>query len=405
MSPLRLAWSNLMQQRSRTLISLVGVAFAVLLVFMQLGFLDALVRTATLLYDKLDFDLLLVSTEYGNVARPMSFSRDRLGQARGVGGVESVRPLTALLGEWRDPRPTPGDPEAPRPNHSILVVAADPASLGGLFRRPVGTVFASAEEFAEDAVHLGRLDTVLFDRTSRAEYGDPKRWKKDPYNELNGRGVEVAGLIAIGTGFAYNGLVMTSEATLTRVTGWPADRVSFGLVKLRPGADAEAVRRELLARMAGSGDSEEREVDIYTRAGISGREQHYWLTGTAVGQFFIAGVLIAMVVGGVFVYQMMAADIARRLAEYATIRALGYPGGYLSRVVFWQGLFLALVGYVPGLLVSLAGYEVVKAESGAPIGMTLARVAGVFALTVLMCMGSALAAVREAHQANPADLF
>jgi putative ABC transport system permease protein len=177
------------------------------------------------------------------------------------------------------------------------------------------------------------------------------------------------------------------------------------LVKLHAGADVEAVRRELLVRLAGSPNAEGREIDVHTRAGIRGKEQQYWLTSTAVGQFFIAGVLIALLVGGVFVYQMMTADIARRLTEHATIRALGYTRGFLSRVVFWQGLFLALVGYVPGLAVSLVGYVVVEAESGAPIGMTLPRVVGVFALTVLMCLGSAGAAVRVAHQANPAELF
>jgi putative ABC transport system permease protein len=397
MSPLHLAWSNLTQQRVRTFVSLVGVGFAVLLVFMQLGFLDAVLRTATLLYDKLDFDLLLTSHEYGSLTNASSFSRDRLGQARGVPGVESVWPLTVVLGEWREPRRA-GDPDAPRPARSILVVAADPGGMGQLFRQPVGTVFATADDFVEGAVRLARLDTVLFDRKSRREYGDLATFAHDPRNELNGKQVEVAGGIEIGTGFAFNGLVLTSEATLTRVSGWPPGEVTFGLVRLSPGAEPDAVARELRGLLA-------EDVDVYTRKRISDKERDYWRTSTAVGQFFVAGVLIALAVGGVFVYQMMAADIAKRLAEYATIRALGYPGRFLSAVVFWQGLFLAAVGYVPGLIVSLVGYEIAAAGSGAPVVMTLPRALGVFALTVVMCMGSALVAVREAHRANPADLF
>src|SRR5262245_10938392 len=103
MSPFHLAMSNLMQQPMRTLVSLIGVSFAVLLVFMQLGFLGSLLTSATLLFDQLDFDLLMVSSEYITLNRSSSFPRDRLAQAHAVSGVQTVRPLTTALGLWREP--------------------------------------------------------------------------------------------------------------------------------------------------------------------------------------------------------------------------------------------------------------------------------------------------------------
>jgi putative ABC transport system permease protein len=110
-------------------------------------------------------------------------------------------------------------------------------------------------------------------------------------------------------------------------------------------------------------------------------------------------------VGGIFVYQMMATDINKNLPEYATIKALGYPGNYLSRVVYAQGVLLALVGYLPGLAVSLVGYELTRTGAGIPIGMTAARLAAVLVMTLLMCLLSASVAVRIVQRANPADLF
>lgn len=400
MTPFSLAWSNLTQQRVRTLISLVGVGFAVMLVFMQLGFLDAVVRTATLLYDKLEFDLLLVSREYSNLAKPSTFSRRRLAQARGADGVERVLPLTSVLGLWRDPRN--GDPEGPRVKWSILVLAVDPSSLDRMFRWPIGRVFRTADEMHEYAVGLARLDTVLMDRTSRREYGDEITWKRARYNELNGRQVEIIGNITIGTGFAYNGLLMTSETSLSHLMGWPEDQVSFGLVQLAPGANREQARQQIERLLP---PPEQRDVEVYTRQEINDREERFWLTGTAVGQFFVAGVIIALLVGGVFVYQMMAADISRRLPEYATIRALGYRGGYLKSVVYWQGFLLALIGYGPGLVGSMLFYQALRFGAGIPIGMTPLRATSVLVMTVVMCMGSASIAVRSVHRANPADLF
>src|SRR5579871_3928473 len=77
-----LAWLNLRHQKMRSLVALAGVAFALVLIFTQLGFLGAVRATATLLYDKLDFDLVLVSREYVDINHMSTFSLRRLSQAQ-----------------------------------------------------------------------------------------------------------------------------------------------------------------------------------------------------------------------------------------------------------------------------------------------------------------------------------
>ena len=397
MNPFRLAWSNLTHQKIRTGVSLVGVGFAVLLVFMQLGFLGAVFTTANLVYDQFDFDVVILSKEYVSLNESSSFLRTRLAQARAAHGVESAWPLTSTIGLWRDPHPSEGDADGPRPAWSILTLAIEPASMDRLFSCPVGSIFRDAEEFRRDASLLARLDTVLIDRSSRPEYGNPALWEAIGHNEWNGRQVDIGGDIRIGTGFGYNGLLLTSEETLCR-TGWPDQRITHGLLKLRPGADPEAVAAELTALLPD-------DVMVLSRARLTTQEQNYWLTSTAAGQFFIAGVFIALIVGSIFVYQMMAADISKHLPEYATIRALGYRSEFLSRVVYSQGLLLAVVGFLPGLVVSLGCYAFIYEKSGIPLAMTPLRAVGVLVLTAIMCLGSALLAVRKVQRANPADLF
>src|SRR5947209_739500 len=61
MSRTPLAWRNLLHERPRTLVAVAGVAFAVTLIFVQRGFFVAVRRTATLVYDHLDFDLALLA--------------------------------------------------------------------------------------------------------------------------------------------------------------------------------------------------------------------------------------------------------------------------------------------------------------------------------------------------------
>ena len=78
-----------------------GVTFAVVLIFMQLGFLEAVRTSATIIYNVLDFDICVRSTDYLYLSDSRSFVRDRLYQAESVAGVEKVMPFNLGLFMWR----------------------------------------------------------------------------------------------------------------------------------------------------------------------------------------------------------------------------------------------------------------------------------------------------------------
>src|SRR6266508_3110652 len=59
-----LAWANLTHRKTRSAVAVAGVAFALILIFTQLGFRGSAQATATLIYDALDFDPLLTASEY-----------------------------------------------------------------------------------------------------------------------------------------------------------------------------------------------------------------------------------------------------------------------------------------------------------------------------------------------------
>jgi putative ABC transport system permease protein len=394
MSAFALAGLNLLHQRIRTLISLAGVAFAALLIFSQLGFLGAVDQTATLLFDKLDFDLLLTSREYLNLNTPEGFPRLRLAQANAVAGVESVRPFSVSLGLWRGPYPQSiRDPR----RWNILVMGVRPEFLHLVFKNAGQEIFRDEEELAAFETALTRPNAVLIDRRSWPDYGSPKDLRPGVLVELNESRLEMAGNFEIGTGFGYNGLILTSETTIDQVGGIIPRHVTFGLVKLRPGANGEEVKNRLNEILP--------DARAYTRDDINAKESEYWVQETAVGRFFTLGVAVALLVGVIFVYQMIAADIQTHLSEYATIKAIGYRNGYLFRVILWQACLLAIVGFLPGLLASEGIYEWTREAARIPINMTTNRAVFVFILTVGMCLCSGLLAIRKLRSADPADLF
>lgn len=405
MTPLRLAWANLVHKRTRTLIAAAGVAFAVLLVFMELGMLGGVGRTATILYDKLQFDLLITSGEYLDLSRAPEFSRTRLAQAR-VDGVADVVPVSFGVAGWRAPaqRSLFGTTE-PGGALSIYVVAAPPDQLHKAFVVGEGGVFASPDEARDAGRKLSRLDTFLLDRRSKPDFGDvthlqnlPPDGSKGEAVRVNGQRASVVGGFDLGTGFSWNGMLLTSEETYAQFALRPRDAVNFGLVQLELGADPVAVQKRLRAALPA-------DVKVYTRAEINAAERNYWLRLTSIGQFLLVAVVLAIVVGVIFVYQMMAADIRNMLPEYATVKALGYRPPYLTGVVLWQAVLLALFGYVPGFVAALGLYYVARNFGGIPTAMTPETAAGVLTLTCVMCLASGLLAVRRVHTADPADLF
>jgi putative ABC transport system permease protein len=374
-------------------ISVAGVAFAVILIFMQLGFLGSVTKTASMLFDRLDFDLFFTSSEYIDLSRPSHFPRERLARARKITEVTAARPVSLGTGMWRAPASAHGE-EGPRWN--ILVLGLPPDQVAHTFRDPL-MVFREPTELEACQINLTRPNVVLIDRLSRPEYGSAENLRPGVVAEINDREVVLAGNFAIGTGFSYNALLICSEESLALIDHRPDNDVAFGLIKVTPGADLHQVQARIKDAVP--------DVSVYTREEITSRETDYWLKSTAIGLFFSAGVIVALIVGTIFVYQMMAADIRNHISEYATVKAIGYRGSFLATVVLWQAVFLALVGFVPGLVASLAFYGLTRSSAHIPIGMTAARVGGVLLLTLGMCLVSGLLAMRKVHSADPADLF
>jgi putative ABC transport system permease protein len=381
-----LALYNLAQNRLRTAVAIAGVTFALIMIFLQLAFVGAADATAHLQYGRMDFDVLLVSSEYVELNRPNRFSCRRLAQAEAHPAVRSAVPLYVGYNAWRNMYE--GEEKSIR-SWPIMILAY----------RPSDHVLNDAEaEQAADRLKL--LDTVLIDRNSRSYFGPQVQADGQPVEaELGGCRIKIVGQVTIGTGFGANGLLLMSERTFADIfKGLSLDSTSLGLVKLKDGADAEQTVADLRAALPD-------DVHVYTRAAILERERQFWNKQTSVGTIFNFGVLVALIVGVVFSYQVISSDIGNRLAEYATLKAIGNTNRYVSQIVLQQSLFLAVLGYVPALLISLGLYALTASQAHIPMDMTWPRMLGVFVLAVTMCSLSGLLALRKVWGADPAELY
>ncbi len=385
--PLHLAWRNLLHHPMRTTVALLGVAFAVTLIFLQLGFLGSVRTTASLIYDALDFDLVIRSPEYLYFADARDFPISRMQQIQSLPEVRSTVPFYVGVNEWTHPR------EEIR--RAILTMGVPPGKR--VFKDPKLHEISQALRIPTD---------VLIDTRSRKEFG-PKNQRQFSQEDI---GVEtdigtyrvrIIGTFTLGSGFAADGAVLMTDRGFARVQPvQPITKPSLGLVKLKPGADRDKVIEEL-KRLSG----EVRDFDICTPEQLVAEETRLWVSDTPIGIIFQSGVWLACVVGLVIVYQVLSSDVAAHLREYATLKAMGYGNRFLAAVIVSQAVILSVVGYVPGLLIALALYWLTQRYAGIPIKMDSFRLLLVLGLSVGFCVLSGLGALWKLRQAEPADLF
>ncbi len=178
----------------------------------------------------------------------------------------------------------------------------------------------------------------------------------------------------------------------------PPGSIEIGLIRLQPGSDPEAVIRRLEKLLP-------QDVALYTKSGFEEFEKTYWRTSTAIGFIFTLGAAMGFVVGCVIVYQILYSDVSDHLPEYATLMAMGYRLSSLLGVVAREGLLLAVLGFVPATIATEGLYALVRHGTRLPVAMTTERTLLIFAMILVMCMGSAALAMRKLADADPAEIF
>jgi putative ABC transport system permease protein len=378
-----LAWLQLKHERMRFAAGVLGVTFAVTLVFMQIGFQQALFTTAIEVARHLVADIVLINPQTEFVAVARSFPRRRLYQAAAYKEVQSVSSLYCAMGNWRN-LDTGGA-------RQIWVVGFDPDSAA-----------FDLSAVNRNAALLRHPDYLFFDSSSRPEYGPIAQDFQDHqaiHAEIEDRRITVAGLYTLGVSFGFDGSVMTSDLNFLRL--FPDHKpgaVNVGLIRLKPGVDARAMRRRLAAELP-------HDVEVLTRDEFIARERNYWATSAPIGYVFGFGTAMGLIVGAVIVYQILFADVTAHLPEYATLKAIGYTNSYLYRVVFEEAIILALLGYVPGTAICWWLYRLTQNATLLPMQLRPATAVLVLALTIAMGCASAAVALGKVRSADPAAVF
>lgn len=376
-----LAWAQLSHQKVRLLVAMGGIAFANVLIFMQLGFLALFTEGVNVLPESLAGDLFLMDpdSKYIGIA---GFDRIRLYQAEAIEGVASAQPLYISFISWAYSKE--------KLSYATKVIAYEPTQ----------TALMIPEAIAQQP-KLQDLNTVLFDRTNRDSLGPiVQRLAREPFVTVtaNGRKVRAVGLFSLGSALIVgDGNVITSTETYATLLGDEAlKKVTLGVIRLKPGANPESVRLGIKQAVPG--------IQVFTRASLLEKEMKLQQENPT-GPIFGFGTIMGFVVGVVVVYQVLYADVSDHLSEYATLKAIGYSDRLLLLVIFQEAALLAVLGFVPGCAGAIVMYRYLESLTKLGLIMKLETVIQVFGLTLTMCSISALIASSKLRSADPADVF
>lgn len=380
-----LAWLQLTKERGRFLSALVGIAFADMLMFMQLGFQLAGYYSQSAMHRHLNADLVLISSKTVSIQAMRSFSWRRLYQAQGIEGVKSISSLyVGTLPDWKDP-------ETGR-SRIMYVMGFDP-------QQPA----LDLPDVNQQLNALKTPDVFLFDRVSRGDFVPRTAAKLEPGEsiaiEAGGRRIQLIGLFTLGATPIADGNLITSDLNFLRLFKTrQLGEIDVGLINLKPGTDAQRVLEVLQTSLP-------KDVRVLTKQGYVEFEKDYVVNSTPTGAIFNIGVAMGFIIGTVIMYQILYSDVTDHLAEYATLKARGYRDSYLLGVVYQEAVILSVLGYAPGFVMALGFYEFTSKLVKVAIFMTFSSAIQVFVLSVLMCCISGAIAARKLRATDPADIF
>jgi putative ABC transport system permease protein len=371
-----LAFRNLFHDRLRFIATVIGIVFSIVLVTVQIGLYLGFGRTVTTMIDHASADLWIVPRGTKCFEDPSLLDTHERYRALAINGVAEAIPVVIGFADWRMPS------GATTP---VFVIGSDLRS-GGL--QPWNLVEGRIE--ALSTPRAVAVDRSYFDRLGISGMGATA--------EIRQQLVRVAAVTSGIRSFTTTPFVFMDVNRARAHTGIPSSKATYFLIRLSPDTetDLDHVRSQLMSNIP--------DVEVLTPAEFRERSRTFWLFGTGAGAALFAGALLGVIVGTVIVAQTLYSSTKEHLNEFATLRAIGSSRRYIYKVIVLQALLSAVIGFS---LAALIGAVIVQltAATALPIVITPGLIVGLFLLTVVMCVGSAIAAIIQVTRVDPAIAF
>jgi putative ABC transport system permease protein len=342
-----------------------GVAFAVLLILLVASLYRGWSEAGGL-FERIPGDIWLAQAGTSDPLRTTSFlPSDKLSKVAALPGVRSVVPVYARRIGLED--------RGAGLNVYFLSLAmpsrtAPPAIADRFLPRPGAVVVDSV--FADEAgLHAGDTLYVL------------------------GRPLVVARVEAGGNPVFEIGFMSAKDArALLALEGY----VSFFLVTLEPGADADEVAQAAVAAVPGS--------EAHTSADFAAATHHL----VQQGFLPVVGALVGIgfAIGGAVIALTIYTATIEKARDFGVLKAIGADDGFLYRIVIVQSLGVGGAGAALGIGASVVAASLIRERVPEFVtDLEVLDAAAVFVIALVVSAVAALVPVRRISRIDPAMVF
>lgn len=370
-----LATKSLLHDKLRFFITVSGVAFAVTLVFVQVGLFMGLMSNASLTIDQIDADLWVTSHNTPNVDFAHTFPETYIKRVRSIDGVARADNLIVWF-----------------MNVNLPTGAVEGTEVYALenFERwnfPQNVVEGNLAD-------LRRGPFMVLDDSAKKRWGS---FAVNEYREVLGRRLKIIGRTVDAKSFTTTPLTfmdyrLAQSLNQSDLRG----NTTYILVKLAPGASAEAVRAEIRKRLPYN--------DVFTRDEWATRSRDYWIDSTGLGLNMYITVFLGCLVGIVVVAQTLYTSTMEHIREFGTVKAIGGGNGEIYKILGKQATIAAIGGFALGALQAFA-LRPVMAKIDLKLIIPMELYAIVFAGAVALCLAAAMISFRKVASIDPALVF
>jgi putative ABC transport system permease protein len=370
-----LARKILLHDRTRFAVTVLGVAFAVALVFVQVGLFEGLLSNASITIERCAADLWVTARNAPNVDLASTFPETYVQRVRSVPGV--ARADNLIVWVVRVALPTGATEDA------VVYGLED----GVRWRLPWWVE-------AGDPRDLRRGKNVFLDDSARRRFG---AYAVGDYREFYGQRLKIIGRSREALSFTTMPIAfMDLRVCQSMVPQELRDRATYILVKLAPGADPQRVRAEIGRRLPYN--------DVHTRAEWAARSRAYWTETTGLGLNMLMTVSLGCIVGVSVVAQTLYTSTVEHIKEFATVKAIGGRDADIYAIIGKQAMIAAVAGFALGGAMALALRPALAAVD-LKLDVTPAFAASVFVGTLALCLGASVISCRKVATLDPASVF
>jgi len=366
--------ATLWHDRQRYLPGVLAVAFSAVLVALQFGLLFGLLSVTSIPVDRTHADLWVGAADVLSVDIGGPIPSAWISRVAEHPEVTRIEEYCQGFSKWKKPN---GGEE-------LCIVVGSSLEADAL-----GAVSALTPDLREKLTEPG---SIVVDESELSRLG--LTTGIDEYGEILGRKVRVVGLISGYKSLAgpYVFCSMNTARPVLRVT---RDQTTYLIGRCRDPREAAAVV-ERLARYD--------DMSAFTSPDFSIRSRVHWLTKTKAGIALGYSALLGLLVGAVVTSQTLYAAVAASLREYAILQALGIPRWRMAAAVMAQSFWVGVIGVVVALP-TVFGLARIAEWAGARVQLGPELLAAVAGITLVMALGSGLAALRSLRLIEPANLL